>query len=239
MRPLLILTALVVHSAFGVEKPRLQFSGNEAFTDQQLEQALAASNDYAFVSHPLANKEELQENLSHLLQIAYADRGYTEAQVTVAPSTPGKWDVRIKEGKLFTCGKVIVPSKGNPIAKELASFLSKSIKGYKLNLNSPAPLDKMYQPADWIAGQPARLTRARLEALGWNARLFCFLKGYTQAKATLLPKLREDGTIDMEVQMVLGKKQFETAVKTEALKLGQVQVHGSEANKLEDFLKPP
>ena len=240
MRSLLLIVIIVAQSVLAADKHQLEFTGNKAFTTQQLHQALTDSDDYTFVSHPLVNKEAFQTNLSHLLQIAYADRGYVKARVTVAPLFKGKWQVRIKEGKQFTCRKVIASSRNNPLAKELAIFLSQSIKGYEpaaVNPNNPLSLDKMYQQADWVAGQPARLTRARLEALGWNARLFCFLKGYTQAKATLLPKLREDGAIDMEVQMELGKKQFETAVKTEALKLGQVQVHGSEANKLEDFLE--
>ena len=237
MRSLLLLSALVVHSAFGVENPKLTFSGNQVFTAQQLQQALNASIDYAFVSHPLATKEEFQKNLAHLLQVAYADRGFADAQITLAPSTPGKWNVQIKEGRQFTCGKVIVPSKENPIAKELANFLSKPIRGYEYNPNSPPSLDKLYQPADWVNSHPARLTRARLQALGWNARLFCYLKGYTLAKVTLVPKPRQDGAVDMQVQMNLGKKQFGPDVKTAALKLSQAQVHGVVANKPEDIIK--
>ena len=240
MRSLLLIAIIVAQSVLAADKYQLQFSGNQAFTDQQLEQALGASDDYAFVSHPLANKQAFQKNLSHLLKIAYADRGYTEMQVTVSPLTAGKWDVRIKEGQQFTCGKVIVPARNNPLAKELASFLSQSIKGYEpaaVNRKSLLSLDKMYQSADWVADQPARLTQTRLEALGWNARLFCFLKGYTKAKTTLLPKPRKNGTIDMEVLMNLGKKQFGPDEKTAVLKLGQVRVHGSAANKPEDYLK--
>jgi hypothetical protein len=239
MRSLPLIAIIVAQSVLAADKHLLEFIGNKAFTTPQLHQALTASDDYTFVSHPLANKEAFQKNLSHLLQIAYADRGYVKARVTVAPPINGKWQVRIEERNLFKCGKVIVPAKNNPLAKQLVVFLSKAIEGYDPTTNNPnnsASLDKLYQPADWITGQTACLTRARLEALGWNARLFCFLKGYTQAKAILLPKPRENGTIDMEVQMVLGKKQFGTDVKKTALKLGQVQVHGSAANKPEDIL---
>jgi hypothetical protein len=240
MRSLLLLTALAVQSVFGTENRQIKFSGNQAFTTQQLRQALNASEDYAFVSHPLATKEEFQKNLAHLLQVAYADRGYVDTQVIVTPLTPGKWNVRIKEGQQFTCGKVIVPSKSNPIAQELVVFLSKSIEGYDPTTDNPndaAPLDQFYQPTDWVAGQPARLTQTRLEALGWNARLFCFLKGYTKAKAILLPKPRKNGTIDMEILMNLGKKQFGPDEKPAVLKLSHVRVHGSAANKPEDYLK--
>jgi hypothetical protein len=241
MKQIILMIAVVVgQSVLATEKHQLEFTGNKAFTAQQLQQALAASSDYLFVAHPLAKDTEFPKNMQHLLRVAYADRGYVEARVTVnPPRANGKWRVRIEEGALFKCGKMIVPAKDNPLAKDLAAFLSQPIKGREAKVSGymkEFSQENIYQPADWVAGQPARLTQGRLEALGWNARWFCFLKGYTRSKAILLPRPRENGIIDMEVQMILGKKQFGPGADKEVAVLGQIRVHGCIANKPEDVL---
>ena len=138
---------------FAVEKRPLEFIGNRAFSAKELRQGLAASVDYEFAAHPLAKDEQFTKNLQHLLQVAYADRGYANARVTVnRPGANGKWPVRIEEGALFKYGKVTVTSKDQLLAKELATFLSQPI-----DVSKPDSFGNfvVYQEADWVEGQVA------------------------------------------------------------------------------------
>ena len=67
--------------------------------------------DYDFAAHPLVKDDEFAKNLQHLLQVAYAARGYADMRVTVSrPGANGKWLVYIKEGALFKCGKASSPA---------------------------------------------------------------------------------------------------------------------------------
>jgi hypothetical protein len=224
---------------FAADKHQLEFNGNRVFSAKELRQGLAASVDYSFVAHPLAKDDEFAGNLEHLLRMAYADRGYADARITVSKQgAEGKWPVNIKEGALFKCGRVIVPAKGNPLAKELAVFLSQPIQ--ESLSDEKWDFFNLYLEADWVAGQTAKLTRVRLESLGWNARWFCFMKGYPKTKAHLRLRPRAGGVMDLEVVMDLGKRAFGDDVKGVVRKLGEIKVHGCQANKPEavlEFLK--
>ena len=223
---------------FAVEKRPLEFIGNRAFSAKELRQGLAASVDYEFAAHPLVKDQQFTKNLQHLLQVAYADRGYANARVTVnRPGANGKWKVRIKEGALFKCGKVTVTAKDQLLAKELATFLSQPI-----DVSEPDSFGNfdVYQEADWVEGQVVKLTRARLETLGWNARWFCFLKGHRETKAILRHRPRDGGLMDLEVQMVFEKEYFGDLVGGLIQKLGEIQVHGCKLNtpkEVLDYLK--
>lgn len=224
---------------FAAEKRQLEFNGNRVFTAMELRQGLAASVDYLFVAHPLAKDDEFTGNLEHLLRMAYADRGYADARIAVGKrGEDGKWPVNIKEGALFKCGRVIVPAKGNPLAKELAAFLSQPIEGRLAN--DKLEFSFLFLEADWVAGQTAKLTRVRLESLGWNARWFCTLRGYPKTKAHLRLRPRGGGVMDLEVVMDLGKRVFGDDVKVAVRRLGEIKVHGCRANQPEavlEFLK--
>jgi len=105
---------------------RLQFSGLETFTADQIREALVARPRYLLAAHPQANMAAYLETLQAMLESGYRAAGFPDAEVSVRYNErAGVVRVKVSEGLRFHTGAVRVSGVSPALEARLIDWFTK------------------------------------------------------------------------------------------------------------------
>ncbi len=193
---------------------RFFFEENEAFSDDQLLQALLEEPDFLLATHPHGTRVDLAQETQRLLIAGYKNSGFENPTVRVNISSDNSVQIHIEEGLRYSCGDVIVKNASTINVTALITRLSQPYANEKtfptfIESNGKTSIrwinehGKIAKPekAVWQLGAPAKFGRE----LHLNRQVSAALKdaGYPDALAQVsVVANQSDATAQLVVDII-------------------------------------
>ncbi|MDP7049135.1 MAG: hypothetical protein QF721_06765 [Verrucomicrobiota bacterium] len=198
----------------------LQFEGQQFFTGEQIKKGLGNSVQYWAAAYRNAPVQDFPVVVRKLVRAGYLHAGFPDAEVSILGKTKkGIYRVKIKEGKRYTCGNIIIaPNDTFSSYDELRRII----------VSPPDGNEPHYIPVEWKKDQPAPMDEA-LNPISYEQNINTFL-------ANLGSNLKGNITITRQPNRQVADMHVSFKQVENTQTISEIDVDGSEKNSKDDVL---